>query len=162
MPQLSRNVVRESKVHQRAVNMAPAKGGGVYFTGGYLWRDGQGRALSGVPDPVEGGHPLGVLVETLYPGEPDKAIHHHIDNADGADGVLDRYNRDRCVRYDQTGEYAFDVVGSTPIVGAQAYVVDDNTMTADQPDPAIVAGWFTRPSDRSDQWFVDISKRGMG
>ena len=158
MAALTQNVMRRYKAHKRSLNIAPAAAGGEFFNGSYVCAKG-GLALPGAD--VPGLVPLGVLVEPLFPDNPDN-IHHHLDNRNGGPGVIQGHPEvaERVVRYDQIGEYSFAVQGSEPLVGSPAYLVDDNTVSFDATVNLIIAGHFTRPAPGGG-WFVDSSRRGL-
>jgi hypothetical protein len=154
---------RQNKAHQRALNVAPANAGSVFYVGAYLCRE----AATGVVIPgadTAGLVPLGVVVEPMNNDDPDFNLTAHLDNTAGADGTITvAGNLDtmvRVVRYDQQGEYAFAVESGTPKVGDIAYLFDDNTVDTAATTNGIIAGHFTRPAPNGG-WFVDISKRGI-
>lgn len=154
---------RQNKAHQREINVAPANAGSVFYVGAYLCRE----AATGVVIPgadTAGLVPLGVVVEAMFPDDPDTSLNAHLDNTDGADGTITVSNgldvHARVVRYDQVGEYSFAVESGTPKVGGNAYLFDDNTVDTVANTAGIIAGWFTRPAPNGG-WFVDISKRGI-
>ena len=160
---LIKNKARKHKTPlHRELNVVPAKAGGVYFTGAYIVREA--AAATAIPGADAAGVvPLGVLVEPMFPDDPDLARSHHLNNAAGGDGVLTHDTAERVLRYAQNGEWEFDVAGGTPLAGGKAYLVDDDTVHADAGVTAndIVAGHFTRPGTRSGAWFIDISRRGI-
>jgi hypothetical protein len=154
---------RQNKSHQREINVVPANAGDVFYVGAYLCRE----AATGVVIPgadTAGVVPLGVVVEHMFPDDPDANLSAHLDNTSGADGTITASNgldvHARVVRYDQAGEWAFAVASGTPKVGDNAYLVDDNTVQPGATTNRIIAGWFTRPAPNGG-WFVDISKRGI-
>ncbi|HVF61668.1 MAG TPA: hypothetical protein VNJ70_17820 [Thermoanaerobaculia bacterium] len=163
MPPLAKSIVRQHKVHERKLNVAPADAGKVFWVGAYLVREAAtGLAIPGVD--AAGVKPLGVVVENEFDSLTGLA---HLDNTLGADGVLTGRTSERVVKYDQTGEFAYAVTGAaTPKVQDPAYLVDDNTVTAVAPgvgQPSvngIIAGHFTRPAPAGG-WFIDISRRGI-
>lgn len=154
---LTRNKVPH-KVHQRNLNIVGANAGEKFFVGGYLLREA--ATLLGTKVVAAGNVPLGVLVETMFPDDPDKTLGCHLDNTLGTDGVVATLDDGclRTLRFDQTGEYAFEVEAGTPKAGEPAYLVDDGTVTATASATGIIAGNFTRPAPEGG-WFVDISKR---
>lgn len=88
------------------------------------------------------------------------------DNSTGPNGVVGSgivgSSSGSCERYvevDGQGEWEFAVTGATPIPGDTAYVVDDNTVSADPTANQIVLGRFTRPGITSGYWFVDVERR---
>lgn len=166
MTALAKNYARPHKLHERAVNLAPVNEGSKIYVGAYLTRE----AATGVVVPgtdAVGNVPLGVVVESMFPDDPDLARAAAYDNTSGADGTVDGDEGVRAVRYDQAGEYAFVVEDGTPKVGAPAYLVDDNTVTINPAETtaAIVAGVFTRPAPNGPSgavfWYIDISRRGL-
>lgn len=160
MTQLAKNKSREHKVHERQLNIVGANAGETFYVGGYLLRE----AATGLGTKVlaAGNVPLGVITEQMFPDDPDKALNCALDNSAGNDGVVSPLDDGclRCLRYDQRGEYAFAVSAGTPKVGAPAFLVDDNTVTAVASATGIVAGTFTRPA-AGGGWFIDIAKRGV-
>ncbi len=158
---LTRNRLRQHKVHQRALNAAPGKAGEQYFVGAYLVREAASPLAVPGTD-LDGARPLGVIVEAMFPDDPDLSRHHHLDNRTGSDGIVEGSPErvERAVRYDQAGEYAFTVAAGTPLVGNPAFLVDDDAVSADATTFSVVAGWFTRPAPEGG-WFIDIGKRGL-
>lgn len=157
---LSKNKIREHKVHTRAINEAPVNAGSTIYVGGFICRE----AATGVIIPgadVAGLVPLGVAVEPMFPDDPDKALSAAYNNATGADGTVTGSGSERAVRYDQVGEYAFAVDSGTPKVGDPAYLIDDDTVDTAVNTSGIVAGVFTRPAPGGG-WFVDIAKMRVG
>lgn len=163
MPPLTKSLVRQHKVHERHLNVAPADAGKVFWVGAYLVREAAtGLAIPGVD--AAGVIPLGVVVENEMDSLTGAA---HLDNTLGADGALTGSTSERVVKYDQVGEHAFAVTGvAVPKVGDPSYLVDDNTVTAVAPGAGqpsvngIIAGHFTRPAPVGG-WFIDISRRGI-
>ncbi len=160
MANLIANKNRQGKVHRRRLNVAPATAGVEYYVGAYVCvNTATGLAVRGAD--AANLRPLGVLVETMFPDDPDQ-IHHHLDNSAGADGVLQGNPEvaERVVRYDQAGEYAFEVSAGTARVGQPAFLVDDDTVSANATVNNVIAGHFTRPAPDGG-WFIDISRRGI-
>jgi len=161
MTQLARNYGRPHKVHDRAINIAPINAGEKLYVGGYLLRE----AATGLATKVvaEGNVPLGVIVEQLFPDDPDKSMDEAYDNTTGSDGVLTNTLgnevAERCVRYDRKGEYLFLVEGGTPKVEGLAYLVDDNTTSPVETAEGVIAGHYTRPGPLASTWYVDIEQR---
>jgi hypothetical protein len=165
---LAKNKQREHKLHERALNIAPANAGDVFFVGAYLVREAATvLATPGVD--AAGVVPLGVVVEAMFPDDPDFSRTAHLDNTAGADGIVEGGPErvERAVRYDQIGEYAFplDPASDPPKVGSPAYLVDDDTVAAQAGvgEPSvngIIAGHFTRPAPHGG-WFIDIARRGI-
>lgn len=157
MTALAKNVQRPHKVHPRDINIAPVNAGSKIYVGAILCRE----AATGVVIPAAdtaGLIPLGVVVESMFPSDPDLALTSAFDNTSGADGTISADGEGtRVVRYDQTGEYAFAITGTTPKVGQAAYVHDDNLVGITSTN-LVKIGEFTRPGPNS-TWFVDISKR---
>lgn len=158
---LTKNKARKHKTPlHRALNVVQAKAATVYFTGMYIVREA--AAATAIPgDDAAGVVPLGVLVEPMFPDDPDLARNHHLDNTSGADGVLTHDTAERVLRYAQNGEWEFDVSAGTPMAGEPAFLVDDDTVSAAATTNSIIAGHFTRPGTRTGAWFVDISRRGI-
>ena len=78
------------------------------------------------------------------------------DNTGGLDGELGLTPARHCT-VDQ-GEYSYATTG-TPMAGATAYVVDDNTVGSATGTNSIVAGIFTEADPfTAGKWFVDHSK----
>jgi len=157
---LSANKIRKHKLHERAINTAPVNAGSKIYVGAYLCRE----AATGVVIPgadTAGLVPLGVVVEPLFPDDPDLAIDAAYDNTNGADGAVAATSAVRSVNYDQVGEYLFalDSGSGTPKVGDLAHLADDDEVSTTSTH-GVIAGVFTRPGPNSG-WFVDISKRGM-
>jgi len=157
MTVLAKNIVRKHKAHQRRLNVIGANAGEAFFTGAYVLREAAADLGTNVVG--AGLVPLGVLVEPLFPDDPDQ-LAHHLDNTNGSDGVVTggQDEAERALRYDQAGEYAFAVSGATPKTEDPAYLVDNNTVSAADPGHGIVAGVFTRPAGGG-EWYVDIARR---
>jgi len=157
---LSANKIRKHKLHERAINTAPVDDGKKVFVGAYLCRE----AATGVCIPgadASGLVPLGVVVEPLFPDNPDLAITAAYDNTAGPDGVVTGTSAARAVNYDQRGEYEFKLHSgsATPKIGQLAYLKDDDEVSTTSTHH-VIAGIFTRPGP-SGGWFVDIGKRGV-
>lgn len=157
---LSANKIRKHKLHERAINTAPVNAGSKIYVGAYLCRE----AATGVVIPgadAAGLVPLGVVVEPLFPDDPDLAIDAAYDNTNGADGAVTGATAVRAVNYDQVGEYAFSLYegSGTPVVGQLAFLMDDDSVSTTS-ENGVIAGVFTRLAPGSG-WFVDISKRGV-
>ncbi len=157
----TKNLVRDHKVHQRNLNMIGANAGEVFYNGAYVWREAA-TDLATQAAPAAGMVPLGVIVEPMFPDDPESTTA-HLDNTNGADGVVrgDATGSERAIRYDQCGEYAYDVDGATPKTEDPAYLVDNDTVSAADPGHGIVAGVFTRPAPKAGQWFIDIARRSV-
>lgn len=161
---LAKNKVREHKIHQGHENVAPAKAGEVYYTGGGLCVDANGLAVPAAD--VAGYKSLGVATSPLFPDDPDLSRNSHLDNSAGLDGVVqgDPERIERAVRYDAAGEWAFLVAGAAaPKVGDVAYWVDDDTVSAENgvglaAENGVVAGVFTRPAPHGG-WMIDLYRR---
>lgn len=156
---LSANKIRKNKLHERAINTAPVNAGSKIYVGAYLCRE----AASGVVIPgadAAGLVPLGVVVEPLFPDDPDLAISAAYDNTNGADGAVTGSSAVRSVNYDQRGEYLFalDSGSDTPKVGGLAFLADDDEVSTTSTH-GVIAGVFTRPGPGG--WFVDVGKRGV-
>lgn len=155
---LSKNKSREHKLRSRKTNVGGVNATEKIYVGGYLLRE----AASGVVTKAvaAGNVPLGVVVESMFPDDPDKALTAAYDNTSGADGVVASLDDGcvRTVRYTSDGEYAFAVASGTPKVGDPAYLVDDDNVTTVASVTGIIAGEFTRPAPGGG-WFVDIEKR---
>lgn len=157
MTALAKNVMRPHKVHPRNINIAPADAGKVFYVGAYICREAATAVAIPATD-TAGLVALGVVVESMFPTDPDKAISAALDNTLGADGSIDADGEGtRVVRYDQTGEYAFAITGTTPKVGQKAYLHDDNTVGITSTN-LVCAGVFTRPGPNG-TWFVDIGQK---
>ena len=157
---LSANKIRKHKLHERAINTAPVNAGSKIYVGAYLCRE----AASGVVIPgadAAGLVPLGVVVEPLFPDDPDMAISAAYDNTSGDDGAVTATSAVRSVNYDQRGEYEFKLHSgsATPKIGQLAYLKDDDEVSTTSTHH-VIAGIFTRPGP-SGGWFVDIGKRGV-
>ncbi|HNU81939.1 MAG TPA: hypothetical protein PKO05_00720 [Thermoanaerobaculia bacterium] len=157
---LTANKIRKHKLHERAINVAPVNAGSKIYVGAYICRE----AATGVVIPGTDAAslvPLGVVVEPLFPSDPDLAIDAAFDNTSGADGTVTATATARAVNYDQAGEYEFTLDGGsdTPKIGQIAYLVDDDTVSTTSTH-LVIAGVFTRPGP-SGGWFVDIGKRGV-
>ncbi len=157
---LSANKIRKHKLHERAINTAPVNAGSKIYVGAYLCRE----AASGVVIPgadAAGLVPLGVVVEPLFPDDPDMAISAAYDNTSGDDGAVTATSAVRSVNYDQRGEYLFalDAGSDTPKVGGLAFLADDDEVSTTSTH-GVIAGVFTRPGENGG-WYVDIGKRGV-
>jgi hypothetical protein len=164
MTQLAANYVRERKLGELNLNVAPADAGKKFYVGAFICREAATAVVIPGTD-AAGLVPLGVVLRQPYPDDPDASLTSALDNTSGADGVLTSgpsATRDRLVQYAQDGEWAFKVGSGTPKVGGIAYLVDDNTVQVAATTNGIIAGRFTRPSFRdADHWFVDIGKAGV-
>lgn len=162
MAPLTSNFLRPHKVHQRRTNSIPANAGEKFYTGGYVLRE----AATGLATKVvaAGNVPLGVIPEPLQSDDPLRDIDAHLDNTNGLDGSNANATFVRCVRYDQTGEYAFAVSAGAPVVDGVAYLVDDNTVRTTDPGHGVAAGRFTRPCaphQVAGGWFVKIDDAAL-
>lgn len=162
MAQLTANLIRDHKVHQRRTNVAPANAGEKFFTGGYVLREAATAFATKVV--AAGNIPGGVLVEPLTSDDPERDKDCHLDNTNGANGVVNAAEDDyqRAVRYDQCGEYIFAISGDAPVVDQVVYLVDDNTVSVVDPGHGVVAGVAKRPGKQiSGGWFVEIDNAAL-
>jgi hypothetical protein len=161
MTALAANYIRPHKVHHQKTNLAPANAGEKFYTGCYVLRE----AATGLATKVvaAGNIPLGVIPPPLFSDDPIRDTDAHLDNTNGADGVIDGSGTYvRCVLYDTVDEYGFAVGAGTPKVGDPAYLADDNTVQTTDPGAGVVAGQFTRPCEQiSGGWFVDITNAAL-
>lgn len=139
---------RTAKVLDSQYLAVGVKAGEVIFAGAIVCREAATGLAVAATDTV-GLVPLGVSVDEL-------------DNTDGSDGVVNGADGERFVRVDVVGEKEFDLDdGSpTPKTGEFAFIVDDDTVTADSADTtaALILGKFTRPGPDGG-WFVDVERR---
>lgn len=149
MANLTKNVIRNHNVHTPQLLPLPVKAGAVLFSHAIVATDEQGLAVRGA-DATSNLTIQGVAYKPF-------------DNRDGQDGLLtgfgDPWVAARYVQVDQVGEWELAVSGNTPpLPGRAAYVVDDDTVTADDTVHNYQLGRFTRPGDDGG-WFVDIERR---
>lgn len=166
---LDRNLNRAYLPHERQPILFPATTGVKFFNGGLISIKG-GNAQ---PSTSTGGFPVaGVLIEPLFPDDAQANRTCHLDNTDGADGIVragDSDDSERAVRADTVGIYCFRFTGTPPEPMKLAYVVDDTTLTVDPIDGGSIAGVVLRPGPDSskvfggtnDWWYVDIGRRSV-
>ena len=147
MPPLVQDTQRIWALHQPQILPLPAAAGAVLFVGALIATNAAGQ---GIPASDTAGLKVqGVCREGL-------------NNTNGAAGSLgttgDYTDAVRYIRVDTQGEWLFDVSAGAPTPGAQAFVVNDNTVSAAPTANSIIAGKFTRPYS-STSWFVDLERR---
>jgi hypothetical protein len=147
MPPLTQDTQRTWALHQPQILPLPAAAGSVLFVGALIATNAAGQA-------VPASDTAGLKVQGV--------CREGLNNANGAAGTLgataDYTDAVRYVRVDTQGEWLFDVSGGTPTPGANAFVVNDNTVSAAPTANSIVAGRFTRPYS-STSWFVDLERK---
>lgn len=151
---LNANLIRRIKEHRQQTNESPAAAGHLFYLGAAVSLDAEGRVVPGALGVLA----AGIVVTKKFPEQPRK--NHHLDTRDTEDGS---WQGDVCIHgvtYDQTGEYYFRNVIGAPVVGGWAYLVDDDTVSADPVAPGIVLGEFTQNKDGG--WYVDINKKNRG
>ena len=148
---------RPCKAHRHQTNTTPGKSGHLFFTGAIICVDAQGRAVPGAADGAV--RAAGVSVTKKFPDDPGK--NHHLDTRTTGDGSWVRPDMCQyCVEYDEVGNYHFTSVLGAPVVGGWAYVVDDETVSADPTPEMIILGVFTQNKDGG--WFVDVGRKNPG
>lgn len=154
MTALTADISRSRKILPTALNVVPAKGDKIFYGGSILCRNSSGLGVPGTD--TAGLRVLGIVTQPM----------NTTGLADGSYGYGDALLR--CVQYDQTGEWAIAITGSdVPKVDGLAFLVDDNTVTADAPGVGatsvngIIVGRFTRPAQAPNTWFVNILYRGV-
>lgn len=146
MAPLTASKQRTSKVLDSQYLAVPVNAGSVIFAGAIVCREA--ASALGVPGADTAGLvPLGVAVDEL-------------DNTNGADGEVNGADGVRYVRVDVQGEYEFPLEegSTTPLPDGFAYIVDDDTVSADATTNELILGKFTRPGPDGG-WFVDIERR---
>ena len=158
MPQ-STNTSRPARGQTRRLTITAAKAGIQYFIGQVLCVE----TATGLGVPAADAAGLvfrGILVEPLIPDTDQGYTRRcHLDNRAGADGVLrgdDQYS-ERILRSDKGLRYAFPYTGPTPLPEQDAYVVDDESFTADAAlvNHDIRVGKFERPGPDG-TYFIDF------
>jgi hypothetical protein len=151
MPPLTQDTQRTWALHQPQILPLPAAAGSVLFVGALIATNAAGQA-------VPASDTAGLKVQGV--------CREGLNNANGAAGNLgataDFMDAVRYIRVDAQGEWLFDVSAGTPTPGANAFVVNDNTVSAAPTANSIIAGKFTRPysiSNGSPSWFVDLERR---
>jgi hypothetical protein len=147
MPPLTQDTQRTWALHQPQILPLPAAAGAVLFIGALIATNAAGQA-------VPASDTAGLKVQGI--------CREGLNNTNGAAGTLgttaDYTDAVRYVRVDAQGEWLFDVSAGTPTPGANAFVVNDNTVSAAPTANSIVAGKFTRPYS-STSWFVDLERK---
>ena len=147
MPPLTQDTQRTWALHQPQILPLPAAAGSVLFVGALIATNAAGQA-------VPASDTAGLKVQGV--------CREGLNNSFGAAGTLgttaDYTDAVRYVRVDAQGEWPFEISGATPTPGANAFVVNDNTVSAAPTANSIVAGKFTRPYSAS-AWFVDVERR---
>jgi hypothetical protein len=147
MPPLTQDTQRIWAVHQPQILPLPAAAGAVLFVGALTATNAAGQA-------VPASDTAGLKVQGV--------CREGLNNSFGAAGTLgttaDYTDAVRYVRVDTQGEWLFEVSAGTPTPGAQAFVVNDNTVSATPTVNNIPAGKFTRPYSAT-SWFVDLERK---
>lgn len=146
MAPLTASKQRTAKVLDSQYVAVPVNSGSVIFAGAIVCREAAtGLAVPGAD--TAGLVPLGVSVDEL-------------DNTSGADGVVSGSGGERFIRVDVQGEqeFALEEGSSTPVIDGFAYIVDDDTVSADATTNELILGKFTRPGPDGG-WFVDLERR---
>lgn len=138
---------RNNKLHTPKLNALPVKAGANLFTGAIVCTDAAGLA-------VRGSDTVGLTSQGVcYKG---------FDNTLGADGVIpgspDNFDAERHVQVDGAGDWEFAVSAGDPVPGQPAYIVDDDTVSANDTAQSLKIGEFARPGNEGG-WFVDVSRR---
>ena len=137
MTALAKNVQRRSLAGSTRVPL-PVKASAIIYVGALVAADSAGLAIAGV---TTAGTKIAGIART------------GLDNTGGADGVLGS-SPARFIEVERGVLYSFVTAGS-PLAGAPAYVVDDNTVTSVIGN--VVAGVFWEPDpESSSRWFVWI------
>ncbi len=147
MPPLTQDTQRTWALHNPQILPLPAGAGAVLFVGALIATNAAGQA-------VPASDTAGLKVQGV--------CREGLNNTSGAAGTLgttaDYMAAVRFVRVDAQGEWLFDVSAGVPTPGANAFVVNDNTVSAAPTANSIVAGKFTRPYSTS-SWFIDVERR---
>jgi hypothetical protein len=147
MAALTQDTQRIWALHDPQILPLPAAPGAVLFVGALVATNAAGQA-------VPAADTVGLKVQGV--------CREGLNNTNGAAGSLgttaDYMDAVRYIRVDAQGEWLFDVSAGTPIPGATAYAVNDNTVSAAPTTNSILAGKFTRPYS-STAWFVDLERR---
>jgi hypothetical protein len=146
MAPLTANVHRMHSVHQPQFLPIPVEAGVRIFLNAIVCTNAEGLA-----GPVYDGLSLRAQGVAWKP----------FDNTDGDSGTLgDTFNSfgaARFVEVDSRGEWEFAILAPMPKPGDNAYVVDDDTVSAVTAN-SVLLGKFTRPGSPG-KWFVDIERR---
>lgn len=93
---------------------------------------------------------------------PHGVAHTGYDNTGGADGVVpadtNNFGWLRYCQVDTVGEWEFAVSAGSPKAGGSAFIVDDNTVSANATTNSLKIGTFTRPGNEGG-WFVNVERR---
>ena len=145
MPPLTQDTQRIWALHQPQLLPLPAAAGAVLFVGALIATNGAGRAVPAAD--TAGLKVQGVCREGLNnPTEPPASLGTTEDYTDAV----------RYVRVDTQGEWLFEVSAGTPTPGANAFAVNDNTVSAVHQQLHSCRA-FTRPYGPS-TWFVDVER----
>ena len=129
---LTQDVVRSHAVHTPLILAVPAKANAVLFAGAITALDA-GFAV-----------PASDAAGLLIVGVNQTSL----DNTGGANGVIvggDGHGSERFVEVDRDGMWEFAVAGTAPVAGQNAFVVDDDTVSADATVNKLRLGQFIEP-----------------
>jgi hypothetical protein len=145
---LSASTQRSHSAHLPRIVPIPAKASAVIWSGAIVCTDAGGVA-------VPGADTAGLV--------PQGIAWRGIDNTGGADGSIaassTAIGSARYVDVDDRGEWEFTVSAGSPKVGLPAFVVDDDTVSANATTNSLKIGTFTRPGLSATTWFVDVARR---
>lgn len=143
---LTKDLIRNHSTHAPQLLPLPVAADAVLFANAIVATNVNGLAVRGTDT-------AGLIIQGVaYKG---------FDNTDGANGVLgsgNQFDAARYVQVDQVGEWEFAVSGPAPKPGQNAFVVDDNTVSAAATINNLKLGRFTRPGNDGG-WFVDVERR---
>lgn len=145
MTALAKNAQRSHKLHNLRLVALPVKAAETIFAGALVCTDANGLAVPGAD-----------AAALTFQG----VAYRGFDNAEGANGVVDgSHGSVRYCEVEQNGPWSFAVDGATPKAGQDAFLVDDNTVSADATTNSIKVGRFVEPDALSSgAWFVDVER----
>lgn len=141
MAAIRHSVQRSHTLHDLRLTPYGVARGELIPDGAMVCLNAQGLAVNAADDPSL------VFAGMAYRG---------YDNSEGPDGFVGQHS-ERFVEVENNGPWAYDVTGPPPVAGADAFVVDNATVSADAKAYSLKAGVFTRPHTGG-QWFVDHEK----
>jgi len=145
MTALTSDFQRAKSIHDLRLTALPVKAGSAVYTGALTCTE----TASGLA--VPGSDSVGLTFQGV--------AHRGFDNSSGTDGVVDATNSTRYCEVDDNGPYSFPIQGSTPLAGQDAFIVDDNTVSADATVQNIRCGKFRQPDGlNTGWWLVDLER----
>jgi hypothetical protein len=148
MAVLTSDTQRNEKLHRSQLLAIPVAADTAIWTGAIVCTNAAGLAVPGAD--AAGLAPHGVT-------------HRGFDNRGGAAGTIpgssNLFGAERFVQVDTAGEWEFLVSAGAPKPGGAAFIVDDNTVSANATNNNLKIGTFTRAGNQGG-WFVDVERRG--